>query len=108
MARLQVIVDELQAAGSNANFTLDSTTDENGNKDVSDSLTTTSSTSSTSNVKNSLESLVAFIPKTVPVAQEKAYDAITVGPFLFPNTFQVSSQGCSRVFIIKGKTYLLE
>lgn len=32
----------------------------------------------------------------------KVYDSVTVGSILFPHIQQVSSQGCSRVFIIKG------
>lgn len=111
ISRLQTIVDDLllSAKDSKENVGKTSAIADETDRSVSESQTTAPSVSasdSSNSVDKKVDSMqvkALVVPSSsASLAPGKAYDSVTVGKILFPHIQQVSSQGCSRVFIIKG------
>lgn len=112
ISRLQTVVDDLllSAKDSKENVGKTSAIADETDRSVSESQTTAPSVSasdSSNSVDKKVDSmqvkaLVVPSSSSASLAPGKAYDSVTVGKILFPHIQQVSSQGCSRVFIIKG------
>lgn len=108
ITRMQAIIDDLMRSAIPLKDSVNIENNSSGQEDAIDKSEGQTSAPSTSVIEISsmaAESQEGSSENTVSVL--KAYDSVSVGTILFPNIKQVSSQGCSRVFIIKGLFFLV-